>query len=304
MAINYSIIIPHKDIPDLLQRCLESIPLRDDVEVIGVDYNSDPRRVDFEHFPGLERKNTFVYFTKEGKGAGYARNVGLDHAQGRWIVFADADDFFTEDIGTLLDEMVDAGEDIIFFDYICVMSDDVTIQVETRSYLHNLISDYLKGKKSESVFRKSFPVPWCKLIKKELIERFHFRFSEVKWGNDEFFSAQTGRFAKEIRVCSWIAYVLTLREGSLSYDFCATAKEFRIRLKEILKCDDVLQDLYGHKARSRWWLEGSINKIGLRKCIWLCIANVFYPRIFCNTAVPLLKKIKNKMVNRLCKTMN
>ena len=34
MKPNYSIIIPHKDIPDLLQRCLDSIPVRDDVEVI------------------------------------------------------------------------------------------------------------------------------------------------------------------------------------------------------------------------------------------------------------------------------
>ncbi|MCI6862195.1 MAG: glycosyltransferase family 2 protein, partial [Prevotella sp.] len=29
--INYSIIIPHKNIPQLLQRCLDSIPIRDDV---------------------------------------------------------------------------------------------------------------------------------------------------------------------------------------------------------------------------------------------------------------------------------
>ena len=54
----YSIIIPHKDIPDLLQRCLDSIPVRDDVEVIVVDDNSNTQKVDFGHFPGLERPNT------------------------------------------------------------------------------------------------------------------------------------------------------------------------------------------------------------------------------------------------------
>jgi len=94
MPLNYSIIIPHKDIPDLLQRCLDSIPVRDDVEVIVVDDNSDPRKVDFEHFPQWKGKDYHYFLTKEGKGAGYARNVGLDHAQGRWIIFADADDFF------------------------------------------------------------------------------------------------------------------------------------------------------------------------------------------------------------------
>ena len=41
MQINYSFIIPHKNCPDLLQRCVDSIPERDDVQVIVVDDNSD-----------------------------------------------------------------------------------------------------------------------------------------------------------------------------------------------------------------------------------------------------------------------
>ena len=51
--INYSIIIPHKNIPNLLQRCLDSIPNREDVQIIVVDDNSDPNIVDFDKFPGL-----------------------------------------------------------------------------------------------------------------------------------------------------------------------------------------------------------------------------------------------------------
>jgi len=67
--INYSIIIPHKNTPDLLQKCIDSIPHREDVQIIVVDDNSDEDKVDFEHFPGLNEKATEVYFTKEGKGA-------------------------------------------------------------------------------------------------------------------------------------------------------------------------------------------------------------------------------------------
>ena len=40
MEILYSIIIPHKDIPCLLQRCLDSIPPRDDVQIIVADDDS------------------------------------------------------------------------------------------------------------------------------------------------------------------------------------------------------------------------------------------------------------------------
>ena len=62
--INYSIIIPHKNIPNLLQRCLDSIPNREDVQIIVVDDNSDPNIVDFDKFPGLNRSNVEVIFTK------------------------------------------------------------------------------------------------------------------------------------------------------------------------------------------------------------------------------------------------
>ncbi|MDR2475404.1 MAG: glycosyltransferase family 2 protein, partial [Bacteroidales bacterium] len=41
MTFNYSIIIPHKDIPDLLRRCLDSIPYRNDLQIIIVDDNSN-----------------------------------------------------------------------------------------------------------------------------------------------------------------------------------------------------------------------------------------------------------------------
>ena len=58
--INYSIIIPHKNIPNLLQRCLDSIPNREDVQIIVVDDNSDPNIVDFDKFPGLNRSNVEV----------------------------------------------------------------------------------------------------------------------------------------------------------------------------------------------------------------------------------------------------
>ena len=39
--IIYSIIIPHHNIPDLLRRSLTSIPFREDIQVIIVDYCSD-----------------------------------------------------------------------------------------------------------------------------------------------------------------------------------------------------------------------------------------------------------------------
>lgn len=241
MTKNYSIIIPHKNIPDLLQRCLDSIPLREDVEVIVIDDDSSPRKVDFEHFPKWDGEHFHVFLTKEGKGPGYARNVGLDHAQGRWVVFADADDFFTENFGALLDEMVDAEEDIVFFDYINVLSDDIAQQLEERVQHRKHIAAYLNGNRSEFGLRVHFVVPWCKIVKRELIEQHNIRFDEIMWGEDVYFAIQIGYYAKTINVSGTIGYALTSRTGQITENMFQTAKEFRVRMERNLKCDELLK---------------------------------------------------------------
>lgn len=67
---NYSIIIPHKDIPELLQRCLNSIPQREDIEVIIIDDGS-------KAVPVLTREDAELVALSENGGAGHARNIGL-----------------------------------------------------------------------------------------------------------------------------------------------------------------------------------------------------------------------------------
>lgn len=283
MTPTFSIIIPHKDIPELLQRCLDSIPVRNDVEVIVVDDNSSPQKVDFGHFPKWKGKHFEYHLTKEGKGPGFARNVGLDHARGRWIVFADADDFFAEDFNVLLDEMKDAEEDIVFFDYINVLSDDITVLMDERTYYRKLISDYLAGGNSEVRLRATFPVPWSKIVKKQIIEENNIRFSETKWGNDEYFSARVSFFAKNVKVNCMVGYVVTSRRGSITCNFCATPKEYGVRLNDILKCDDLFEDRYGPHVRSKGWLWYVYRIKGFRRLAWFGIANIHHPRVFLRT---------------------
>ena len=76
--IRYSVIIPHKDIPDLLDRLLHSIPKREDVEIFVVDDNSDPKiMAGYKELEGVNYR-----YTHESCGAGYARNLALREARG------------------------------------------------------------------------------------------------------------------------------------------------------------------------------------------------------------------------------
>ena len=100
----FTIIIPHRNIPHLLKRCISSIPYRDDLQIIIVDDNSSPDIVDFNDFPGEGRLNTSIIYDKTGLFAGHARNMALDYARGKWVIFADADDFFNYCFDEVLEE--------------------------------------------------------------------------------------------------------------------------------------------------------------------------------------------------------
>lgn len=206
---NYSIIIPHKNIPQLLQRCLDSIPRRDDVQIIVVDDNSDPSIVDFDHFPGVGDKHVEVYFTKEGKGAGYARNLGLKHAKGKWLLFADADDFFTAGLDSLMNKYTDSEYDIIFFNAESRYSDSLEPAQRSIRVNHFILCENIQKLKYQ------FYPPWCKIIKRELQYKNKIYFSETMAANDVVFSVKSGFFCKSCQIDHTIGYCVTHRNGSL-----------------------------------------------------------------------------------------
>ena len=213
----YSIIIPHKNIPKLLQRCLDSILHRDDTEIIIIDDNSDSSIVDFDHYPGSERSDVTVLFDNADKGQGHVLNVAIPHARGRWLVFADADDYFNYCIGELLDDYRNDDADVVHFPLSSVDSD--TYINTSRADEHvSLIKGFIDGKPcSESMLRFFRAGPWGKLIKKELVISHHILFDESRINIDMKFCYMLGYYAKTIKADMRAAYCLTTRSTSVSY---------------------------------------------------------------------------------------
>lgn len=199
MKINYSIIIPHKNTPNLLQRCLDSIPRQDDVEVIVVDDNSDSAIVDFDRFPGEERDDVSIIFDKSNKGPGTARNIGIKKARGHWIVFIDSDDYFNYCLKDILSEYNEDGSDIVYFSASNVDSDTYTNSNRADDFV-NLVENYIKDKTTgELGLRYVLASPWGKLIKKSLLIDNNIVFPDVLICEDVKFSYLLGFYAKEIK---------------------------------------------------------------------------------------------------------
>jgi glycosyltransferase involved in cell wall biosynthesis len=213
-VINYSIIIPHYNIPDLLIRCLKSIPVREDIQVIVVDDCSPDAIRYLKDYPELSRPYLEYYSTLKGGSAGRARNVGLDHAKGRWLIFLDADDLLTPDAGQILDETIDRTEDIIFYNTTCVMSDDLS-KASDRNFYGHYFEEFVSNH-DEIPFRYRFHSLWGKVIRRDLVISNNIRFDETRYSNDVYFSCLTGHFAQTIAVIDRPFFIVTERRGSLA----------------------------------------------------------------------------------------
>ena len=225
---SYSIIIPSKNLPDLLQRALDSIPRRDDIQVIVVDDASDPGLVDFAAYPGLGDPSVEVVFTKEGRGAGYARNAGLERATGRWTLFLDCDDLFTPDCLALMDAHREDDADIVFFNVTSAYSDGLDY-----SPRHLARSEYFTafdGARREFCCRYLYTEPWGKMFRTEFLRDGGFRFEETPLANDYRFSVMTGIAAGRVVTDLRPLCCITERRGSLSHDFCNTPLQLSTRL--------------------------------------------------------------------------
>ncbi len=214
MKSNYDIIIPHKNTPDLLQRCLNSIPERDDVHVIIVDDNSDPKIVDFDRFPGLNNKQVEVIFDKTEKGAGHARNIGIAKARAKWLIFADSDDYFSPLLDDKLNIYLDSEYDIIFFGIDSVYSDTLLPSNRRANYDRKYYKAIDTG--NYDILRYKMNEPWAKIISLKLVIDNGVRFDEVPVSNDVMFALKLGYHANSIYADRDIVYITTQRVGSLT----------------------------------------------------------------------------------------
>ena len=212
----YSIIIPHHNIPDLLRRSLTSIPFREDIQVIIVDYCSDQeyllsvKKIE-EDFSWMK----FIY-SETAKDAGSARNIGLDSAIGKYIVFVDADDYFNYCIRELFDEYKDLDFDMLMFNAVSLDTD--TYLFAYRGWVLNNIFEIAEKDKNKALYglKYIFNEPWCRFVKKDIILKYNIRFDEQFIHNDLKFGYWTGYYSNNILLDNRAAYCVTNRRSSLS----------------------------------------------------------------------------------------
>ncbi|MEV4292628.1 glycosyltransferase family 2 protein [Nonomuraea bangladeshensis] len=108
-AVDVSVVIPAHNCRDYLDRCLTSVLVqRVKKEIVVVDDGSTDGSADLlDLYAAYHRDSVRVVHIRGGGGAGRPRNVGMEHATGRYVFFCDADDYLGPEA---LERMVAMGD--------------------------------------------------------------------------------------------------------------------------------------------------------------------------------------------------
>ena len=120
--LKLSIIIPVYNVEKYLSKCLDSVIYPDiaDYEIIVVNDGSTDSSPEIAENYARRYPQLIKLINKENGGLGSARNAGIAHAQGEFLVFLDSDDCLSPNA---VEEMLDSLQlnfDIAIYDYISV----------------------------------------------------------------------------------------------------------------------------------------------------------------------------------------
>jgi glycosyltransferase involved in cell wall biosynthesis len=226
--IDFTVIIPHRDTLHFLPKLFHSLPESDRIEILLIDNSFVPiKREDVD----TDKKFKLLYSSPE-RGAGGARNEGLEHAHGKWLIFVDADDYLPEDAFEIFYNNFNSDADVIYFGMDGIYADTGERSDRGDQYTQ-LVKDYLSGKKSEMDLRLGFASPCSKMVRRELVDRHQIRFDEVVASNDVYFSLLTGYYATKIDAVDKITYIATVSRGSLTKrrDLSVVQSRFEVNLR-------------------------------------------------------------------------
>lgn len=190
-----SIVIPVFNAEKYIEKALKSLIDQSygDFEILCVDDGSTDRSLYIlrEYESRDDRIHVFENHVKS-TGAALARNMGLDKAVGKYLLFLDADDWFEPD---LLKKTVERAEktcaQIVIYDLWKYDEKTGKIEKNTLNYFNTkLIPDKMvfsyKDVQDRQLFYIKNGVAWNMLVQKEFVEKRQIRFFPALYDDDVF----------------------------------------------------------------------------------------------------------------------
>ncbi len=178
--VDLSIIVPIYNVEQYVSKCIESLFCQglDEkcFEVIIVNDGTKDRSMEIVSSI-VKRHPNIVVVNQENQGLSVARNNGLAHAKGRYVMFVDSDDFLVENsLALLLPLALKMSVDMLIADFIKMTDEEIE-----QTKIHHDNNEYkptlMRGREAFQVFfDPSQCYAWRMIYRKGFIEENHLSF--------------------------------------------------------------------------------------------------------------------------------
>lgn len=177
------------------------------------------------HSQGMDKSSYEVIIADDkGRGLGGARNLGIEKAQGDYLLFVDADDYLFPNSLNYCIELIDTYRpDILSFGFKEIKAGKKVPRL--RSSTHSI---HLSG--AEYMYTHNFTgSAWRHLIRKEFVHTHQLTFAEKCYHEDEDFIVKAYFHAANTLVTKHLVYAYCLQHSSITQLRTETAQLKRIQ---------------------------------------------------------------------------
>lgn len=222
MDVKISVVLPVYNVADYLRKCLDSLVNQTfkDFEVICVNDGSTDLSLGILEGYALT-DSRFKIISQENQGLSGARNTGIEHVQGDYVLFVDSDDWLEENALELLYEHVKGfNSEITMFKFKFFDDDTSEISEDPFTNLEVIDPALYTGNFSyydvlDIIFKISH-APFNKLYKTSFLRDLDAKFLYGSYYEDVEFFYKVFFKAKKVSLLSEYLYYYRIRDYSIS----------------------------------------------------------------------------------------
>jgi len=211
-----SIIVPIYNVERYLSRCLDSLAKQtlSDIEVILIDDGSTDTSLDICN-RYTTNKGNWVVLSKPNEGQGIARNLGIQVARGKYIIFVDSDDWIEADLCREVSSHMDnTNADFINFGLDFVDEGGKVVKKFNKFLLSTCHGEeiFQRALLDRDIFSSS-----CnKMYKSSLLKNNDILFPPIRANEDLYFSRAVAQASGTCIFINKVFYHALIRPGSTS----------------------------------------------------------------------------------------
>lgn len=223
MDVSITIIIPVYNVEEYLKQCLESVVNQSvpfDEVILVNDGSTDSSLSICRHYASAY--NYIKLLSQDNRGLSAARNIGMGHASGSYIMFLDSDDYLRTDTAHIIKEhLKESHYDAVFFDADIFFEDDCNYFISRNGYDRKDAGIDNMDMNGLEYFRMCYPGDYvasaCMAVyNKQLIEKEKIEFPEGMFYEDTYFSFVFAIKAKCVKHISEKLYQRRYRNHSIT----------------------------------------------------------------------------------------